>query len=265
LTTHRQNILGTLSGGVITLLRAVIVAVLPYQAVAENRFPDHQWGLDLLLLLEAGPALLDPGLDLGLRPPPDAEETRSELDRMQLISARLRDRQTRDLILREADADPRELLREEGLIPIQAFAPNLWDLLDQAIDEATYFALREKRRFARPRPSAVRAELGMTIPDPPHPAYPSGHSAQIHTLARVLAALRPGCEETYRLFAAGVAFRREIAGVHFPSDTRAGELLAASLAPRLSSHPELAASLRGARREMGDLLDAGACKITGGP
>lgn len=248
----------------ITLLRAVIVAALPYQAVAENRFPDHQWGLDLLLVLKAGPALLDPGLDLGLRPPPDAEETRSELDRMQLISSRLRDRQTRDLILREADADPRELLRDGGLIPNRALAPNLWGLLDQVIDEAAYFALREKRRFARPRPSTVRPELGTTIPDPPHPAYPSGHSTQIHTLAGVLTSIRPSCGEAYRIFAAGVAFRREIAGVHFPSDTRAGELIAASLLPRLLSHPELAASLRGVGREMNDSLDKGACKITGG-
>ena len=265
MTTYHQNILGNLPEGVISFMRVLIlVAALPSPVLAEDRFPDHKWGVDLLILLEAGPALLSPDLPLGLRPPPGSEETRSELDRMQLISARLRDSETRDLIIREAEADPRDLFREGGLLPSRTFAPRLWGLLGQVVDEATYFALREKRRFARPRPSTVRPDLGTTISNPPHPAYPSGHSTQIHTLAGVLSSIRPACEETYRIFAAGVAFRREIAGVHYPSDTRAGELIAASLVPRLLAHPELAASLRGAGQEIEDSLDEGACKITGG-
>lgn len=141
----------------------ILVAVLPSPALAEDRFPDHKWGVDPLILLEAGPDLLSPDLPLGLRPPPG-----------------------------------------------------------------------------------------------------SGHSTQIHTLAGVLSAIRPACEETYRIFSTGVAFRREIAGVHYPSDTRAGGLIAASLVPRLLAHPELAASLRGAGQEVEDCLDEGACEITGG-
>lgn len=229
---------------------AVIAALLPAAAGAQDRFPDHLWGVDLLILLEAGPALLDRDLELDVPPPPGPEGTRSELDRMQLLSAGLRDERTRSRILLEAEADPRELLFSAGLIPDPASAQALWGLLDLAGSEARYFALREKRKFSRLRPGTLRPELGATIPDPPHPAYPSGHAAQIHTLAGLLARMRPDCEGAYRLFAAGVALRREIAGVHFPSDTRAGERLAASLLPHLLSHPDISDQLTRAGQEL---------------
>jgi acid phosphatase (class A) len=227
-----------------------VIALLPSLAAAEARYPDRLWGADLLLLLEAGPGLLDPNLPLDVPPPPGHEETRSELDRMLLLSARLRDPETRARIALEADADPRALLLSAGLIPDRFEAPALWGLLELALKEATYFTLREKRRFSRLRPSMIALELGTTIPNPPHPAYPSGHAAQMYALAGTLSRVRPGCAEAYRLFAAGVALRREIAGVHFPSDTRAGERLAASLLPRLLSLPEPSDLLARARREV---------------
>jgi acid phosphatase (class A) len=242
---------------------AVTAALLPAAAGAQDRFPDHLWGVDFLILLEAGPAFLDPDLDLRVPPPPGPEETRSELDRMQLISARLRDERSRARILLEAEADPRDLLLAEGLIPEPESAPTLWEVLDRAGGEATYFALREKRKFSRLRPATLRPELGSTIPDPPHPAYPSGHSTQIHTLAGLLATLRPECEGAYRLFAAGVAFRREIAGVHFPSDTRAGEILAGSLLPHVLSHPDISEVTGAARDELRSVTVGAGCRLAG--
>jgi hypothetical protein len=242
----------------------LVITLLPFSAAAETRYPDRLWGADLLLLLEAGPGLLDPSLPLDVPPPPGPEETRSELDRMLLLSARLRDPETRARIALEADADPRALLLSEGLIPDQIRAPALWGLLELTLEEATYFALREKRRFSRLRPSMIAPELGTTLPNPPHPAYPSGHATQMYALAGALSRVRPSCAEAYRLFAAGVALRREIAGVHFPSDTRAGERLAASLLPGLLSLPAPSELLARARREVSALEMPTACASEGG-
>jgi acid phosphatase (class A) len=258
------NISSRVFGSFGALTRAALLAALiPTAAPAQDHFPDRLWAADLLILLEAGPAFLDPDLDLRVPPPPGPEETRSELDRMQLISARLRDERSRARILMEAEADPRDLLLAEGLIPEPEAAPTLWEILERAGGEATYFALREKRKFSRLRPATLRPELGATIPDPPHPAYPSGHSTQIHTLAGLLATLRPECEGAYRLFAAGVAFRREIAGVHFPSDTRAGEILAGSLLPHVLSHPDISEVTGVARNELRSVTVGAGCRSAG--
>ena len=58
------------------------------------------------------------------------------------------------------------------------------------------------------------------------PAYPSGHSTQAHLIAHVLTALVPA--KTHEIFtvAHDIARNREIAGMHYSSDSQAGERLA---------------------------------------
>ncbi|PTX52559.1 PAP2 superfamily protein [Gemmobacter caeni] len=198
---------------------------------AEARFTEAMWGADLLLTLAAGPAVLPAGLDLGLPPVPSPQETRDELDRLQFVQTALRDEATRRLIAFEAETDAVSLLRDYGMIPAREAAPELWSLLEVTGTEAAWFTLRAKRESSRARPTQIRPSLGAVIPVPAHPSYPSGHAAQIYALAEVLGRIVPDCVPDYRRVAAGVAIRREIAGVHFPSDTRAG----AHLAERVTS------------------------------
>ena len=238
---------------------SLCVALTPVSASAQERFDDRLWGVDLLVLLSAGPVLLGADLNVGLSTPPGPEETRSELDRMELISSRLRAEEA-DRIIMEAAAEPEQLLFDAGFIPSRGEAPELWGLLEAATGEATYFALREKRRFARARPTQIRPRIGAVIPIPPHPAYPSGHSTQIHTVSGLLEVMYPACAEAYRLFAAGVAFRREIAGVHFPSDTRAGELLAHTLVSHLIAHPTLSAPFLAGSEQLATHVRSGGCQ-----
>ena len=107
-------------------------------------------------------------------------------------------------------------------------------------------------------------EGGKATATQPLPADPSGHAAQMCALAGARAGVRPDCAGASRLFAAGVALRRKIAGVHFPSDTRAGERLAASLLPRLLSLPAPSELLARARREVSALEIQTACASEGG-
>jgi len=100
----------------------------------------------------------------------------------------------------------------------------------QVFNDAEIMVLAQKALFNRPRPYQVAPGL-MPMFQPPHAAYPSGHSTQMHTLAWVL---REGLKKTkYREvayafcdYATAVARRREIAGLHYASDTVAGMSLA---------------------------------------
>ena len=91
----------------------------------------------------------------------------------------------------------------------------------------------KKKQFNRARPTVVAAKLGIdldaVIPNPGHPAYPSGHATGAFTIAFFLAELDPENGETYLADARRIAENREIAGVHYPSDSEAGRLLARQL------------------------------------
>jgi hypothetical protein len=232
---EKANQFGSSGLAVISCL-ALALAVSPVgRAVAsdevEARFTEEMWRPDLLMALLAGPEVLRADLDLDLPASPGPQETRDELDRLEMIHVPLRDGPARRLIAIEAEADALSLLRGYGMIPARENAPELWSLLEITGAETTWFTLREKRENSRPRPTQVRPSLGTVIPVPAHPSYPSGHAAQIYALAEVLGRIVPECAPDYRRVAAGVAIRREIAGVHFPSDTRAG----AHLAQRVTS------------------------------
>jgi membrane-associated phospholipid phosphatase len=92
-----------------------------------------------------------------------------------------------------------------------------------------------KARFARPRPNAIDPTLRPFLPDPPHPAYPSNHAFQNFSVAEVMSRAIPEASATTELFhvARRIGENREYAGLHYPSDTRAGEELARAFAPYL--------------------------------
>ncbi len=83
-----------------------------------------------------------------------------------------------------------------------------------------------KKQYDRVRPSYLDPSLTTVIPVPGHPAYPSGHASQIFMLAHILSELLPEARESFFEDAYEVAHNREIAGLHYPSDTEAGRVLA---------------------------------------
>lgn len=83
-----------------------------------------------------------------------------------------------------------------------------------------------KARFNRARPSQLAPDLAPMIVVPGHPAYPSGHAFQSWLVALVLAEIRPDAREPLMEMATRIGMNREIAGVHYPSDSNAGRDLA---------------------------------------
>jgi membrane-associated phospholipid phosphatase len=92
----------------------------------------------------------------------------------------------------------------------------------------TFVAMYFKERYSRPRPSQLCPALLPPIEIPGHASFPSGHSTQAHLMALcmndVLNTLPPQntmVEDLWTL-ADCIARNREIAGLHYPSDSAAG-------------------------------------------
>jgi len=169
-----------------------------------------------------------PLLTVAPPPPNDSEVTKKELS----ILAQLQAKRTTEMntqILVEKDVNNISY----GEIAVddheQLFTPIgqlVYSFLFQSMGEL--FA--QKKKFDRVRPvflsQASSGSLRTLIETPFHPAYPSGHSFQGHGVALLIAQIAPDQAEAALCDATRLAVGREIAGVHYPSDSHAGAELA---------------------------------------
>jgi len=175
-------------------------------------------------------AITDAYVDaIELAPPPanTSEETAAELRTLHEYVA-LRDAAQDDIM---AEHEAFSSLRFGELRPWAGEHTRTRELLDHALKEYASVIFAFKERFDRVRPSYLDSTLDTVFAVPGHPAYPSGHAAQAHLIAGILSLLDPENREAYFADAARVARNREIAGVHYPSDSAAGAALAAQFLP----------------------------------
>jgi membrane-associated phospholipid phosphatase len=91
-----------------------------------------------------------------------------------------------------------------------------------------------KRKYNRARPVQVYPALMPIAPTPGHPSYPSSHALQAHLITACLAEFVPAAMLVpLQTLAERVSVNREIAGVHFPSDTQASVTLVPDLHRKL--------------------------------
>jgi membrane-associated phospholipid phosphatase len=126
------------------------------------------------------------------------------------------------------------------------------------MDAASLVALTVVQHFKwlnnRRRPSQVCPALRPPIQVPGHAAYPSGHATQAFLIATSLAGVfpansKPGSEMALQALAARIARNREIAGLHYPSDTAAGKELAEKIWGTLKNVPEFKVMSTAAKKE----------------
>jgi membrane-associated phospholipid phosphatase len=127
-----------------------------------------------------------------------------------------------------------------GALPLNV-KPYTWKALGimyDSLEPATYYF---KRLYRRGRPgNCCDGKIRPMFPKgddrhPAHPAYPSGHSAQAHAMAYFYARLFPPLTDQLLNAAADIARNREVAGLHYPSDSQAGQLLAGQVVDMLFS------------------------------
>ena len=102
--------------------------------------------------------------------------------------------------------------------------------LTQAIADVTDVVLYFKNLFDRPRPNEIIPAINPVLPVPNFSAYPGGHATQAKVAADLLVGWGAKVNEKYLYqYAKEVARNREIAGLHYPSDSIAGNELGKQL------------------------------------
>ena len=168
-----------------------------------------------------------------LPPPPGPDHSRLET---QLLLAMQRNIDERKLripdIVQEATLDLTAFTRPLGIDGLAGFE-STEALFLELLTVTEYVGLYYKGLFGRLRPNQVEPRLRPVLANPAHEAYPSNHSFQCHTLAFAFNTILPEHPATQVLSEAAlnVAQNREWAGLHYPSDTAAGQLLAKRFAP----------------------------------
>lgn len=243
---------------------ALIFLMIGTQAHAEGlRFDDHAWSPDLLDLLDRGPSFLPLDFDTRIAAPEaaEADATRTEIAHLHDLAHHRRTEAEVARIHLENDPStgPADLFVQEGLLADQAMMPATWALIDLVAGETRWFILRDKWIHQRARPSQVDPALPTVISIPPHAAYPSGHSGEAHAAAFALSLANPECADQYLAHAFAVAHRREIAGVHYRSDTLAGIALAGTVITALEDLGLLDTLLMHARAEFATYLPEFSC------
>jgi hypothetical protein len=149
------------------------------------------------------------------------------------------------------------------LVP-QKLPPATADLLQATLWDAVPVTFAFKEQFNRGRPyhcCDLPLDPMFQRPSPlypGHPSYPSSHSTQAYLVAELYARMVPRLRPGLMQAAQGVARRREIAGLHFASDSAAGAMLAGQLVDEFLRVPELLALFNQARGEWPNLLDTAA-------
>lgn len=134
-------------------------------------------------------------------------------------------------------------------------------LMEVCLRIAQFTAMYYKKKFHRPRPSQISPWLLPPVAVPGHASYPSGHateaSLQAQCLKQVLSDAAAGSPAAYNaadlaainLMADRVARNREVMGLHYPSDSAAGVVLATALMPMLKACPTIVALIAEAAAE----------------
>jgi len=101
----------------------------------------------------------------------------------------------------------------------------LYKILEDVLFDVFLIVLELKKKFKRRRPSQVLKQVEPVIEVPWHSSYPSGHAAQATVISEVMGHYFSEKKEEFDLLAKRIGKNREIAGLHYPSDTDAGFVL----------------------------------------
>ncbi len=220
------------------LLAAIIYAALSASVAgaAEKLIFGNQWDAFYQQLATEESELMPPGWRdvISLPPAPDDDFTRSEVEYIIALKP-LRRRYQGDI-----DAQIKDVVQPfaDGLNLNEAELAGLRKFWATLLPDVTRVTMHFKAKFDRARPRQYSKEVDPSISPPGHPAYPSGHSTDAHTLALVLTEIWPEKKTQLLSIAHQIAMNREIAGVHYRSDTAAGYLLAQQIVTLLPENPK---------------------------
>ena len=98
------------------------------------------------------------------------------------------------------------------------------------IKESAPVILKLKKHFNRPRPKVLAKKMNIKmedieLPSMKTPSYPSGHSAQGETIARLLGDKYPQAKDAFMQTGNNISDSRNVAHAHYPSDSKFGKTI----------------------------------------
>lgn len=206
----------------------------------------------------APPLALPAGADFSVLPPPPADDS----------PAGLADLGT--LLYIQSNRTPEQVKQAQALVGPSAFAmgqeilgpwftrdnlPETAKILRQITKITDPVLKAAKAEWKRPRPFERSAEIAPVVKKPQDAgSYPSGHVFGISLPMLVLSAAFPGHEAAFEERIRRVMWGRVVGGVHYPTDTEAGRLLAKDLVSKLLATPEMKEALEAIRAEAAPFL-----------
>ena len=116
-------------------------------------------------------------------------------------------------------------------------------------EDASYYIWKYKNYFLRIRPYKLETKL-KNLEETNWAAYPSGHATNSYVNAYLYSALIPEFESFFIKDAYDMAHSREIIGVHYPSDSESGRILAYQLVQRLLTVEKFKKDFEAAKEEI---------------
>ncbi|UPJ53614.1 PA-phosphatase [Bradyrhizobium sp. 200] len=216
-------------------------AVAPYTGAAFPDYPGRYWDPDLWALTVLteffGPGLLGGYWQprIILPGPPGMAATLVEINRLLVLAVTERPEAMGEIIQQHQNFQVAWL----QLLTIDPGThPNTFLLMKLVARVGEVVMMHFKRIHHRARPSQICPTLFPPVPVPGHASYPAGHGLIAHLTSIALmevvpATLHPALLELARI----VGFNREIAGLHYESDTAAGVQVANQVLPILNDCP----------------------------
>jgi len=222
----------------IIMLTQVVHAETAITLDKEISYPETAWNPDYkdYLSQQAIWAKKDWKQSIIIPAPPGLEETAKEIEAIKKLRP-LREKHQAD-IDHEIELDG---IYERFFSVLNAGPythPRMAKFMSKVFDDATIVVFYFKDHFNRARPYHYYPEIEATIDPPEHPSYPSGHAAQTYSLAFALAEVFPDRRTDLETVAYKISINREIAGVHYKSDTEAGKTTAMQLVAQMKEQPE---------------------------
>lgn len=126
--------------------------------------------------------------------------------------------------------------------------PMTADLVARTWQEARFYLWSLKNQYARVRPYQLEPKI-KNLQDANWPAYPSGHATYAYMLGYLYSTINPAHRTVFMADAYTIAHSREVIGVHFPSDSEAGRILAQRFVELMLKNEKFAQELKGVEAE----------------
>jgi membrane-associated phospholipid phosphatase len=171
--------------------------------------------------------VLSTGKDLRAPVPPNAQATATELREVKALAGQ-RDARSIERIRYWDQGSPsyrwNEIMTDTGVSTFMPTAAGFraFTMMNVALHDAMVATWDSKYAHNRPRPGATDKQLTTVVSVPPTPSYPCEYSAAAGAASAVLAHLFPKEAARFAEAAEDAARSRVLAGVAYPSDTKAG-------------------------------------------